>query len=64
MSKITIDNIIHWEKLPSHYVGIMPFTATIHHFGLSPHDQAIISDALVNAAAKMRKSGTENFYDK
>lgn len=65
---IKIDNVVFWEKRPSNYTGILPFTATIHHFDLDIHEKSIIQSALVNACHDIvRRRGGDNstpFYHK
>jgi hypothetical protein len=67
--ELNIQGIVFFEKLPSHYLGISPFSATIHHIEeLTIQERSVIQDALVNAGVKIKimrgKSNEQTFIRK
>ena len=57
MSDLSIKDVVHFEARPGHYTGVWPFTATIHFIACHPisiQERAVIQDAIVAAACKIR----------
>ena len=53
-----IEDIIHIQNMPNHYAEIYPFSVILHVPGLyqlTPAEEAVINEAVVDAAAKIRK---------
>lgn len=63
----TINDVLRFEQSPNNHTTVYPFSVTVHvseSHKLTIAEKAIIQDAIVNAAAKirlMRGSGECNF---
>jgi hypothetical protein len=62
----TIDDVLHVETKPRHYAAVYPFAVTLHvpeAFKLRDSELAVIKDAIVGAAYRLRqlRGGECNF---
>jgi hypothetical protein len=58
---MTINDVAKWERIPNTYRRVMPFSVTVHMGReLTIRERAVIQDALVNAAAKIREAERED----
>jgi hypothetical protein len=59
---MTINDVVKWERIPDAHKRVMPFSVTVHMGrDLNIREQALIQEALVEAAARIREAEKENF---